>query len=501
MLLKYSRRVMVLLSALFLLSSCKKYINLEPKDATYDQVFWSNGANVDKALSGIYKSIRDAYRAGDVYNGVGSFFTLGDLPADEFWLGGDYWNYNTLVPEGKLVFSYTPYIDVVNNWSRYYAIINLCHLVVENADKIDDSKFDETGSLSRKQLVGEGHFLRAFTYFYITKNWGDAVLVKESLKDPTNIQPIVRSKEEDVLNYCIEDLKKAIELMDFNTGTGRASVRADKGAALALLAQVYAWKHDYTNAKKYCDLVISSGNYVLESAATYENIWKGQSSENIFELFMKYDAVNKEASSGFFKTFLHDPLIKDKSESSSWPVNKDRMLEVYYNNTTQDYDTATDIRFHKTITGFESDYPMLIKYADVNYYDANQPGVYVVDNNLVLLRLAETYLLKAEAEFKLGNETAAQEALNVVKRRAGLDDYSGTGAELYDEIVKERYRELWGEGYLAYDLIRMNKLQDYFPGIYTPERISKKGYYWPLDMRTLLPQDPLLTQNEWWKNH
>ena len=184
MLLKYSRRVMVLLSALFLLSSCKKYINLEPKDATYDQVFWSNGANVDKALSGIYKSIRDAYRAGDVYNGVGSFFTLGDLPADEFWLGGDYWNYNTLVPEGKLVFSYTPYIDVVNNWSRYYAIINLCHLVVENADRIDDSKFDETGPLSRKQLSGEGHFLRAFTYFYITKKLGRRRVGKRIIKGP-----------------------------------------------------------------------------------------------------------------------------------------------------------------------------------------------------------------------------------------------------------------------------------------------------------------------------
>jgi hypothetical protein len=47
----------------------------------------------------------------------------------------------------------------------------------------------------------------------------------------------------------------------------------------------------------------------------------------------------------------------------------------------------------------------------------------------------------------------------------------------------------------------MGKLVELFPDAYTQERISKKGYYWPLNMRTLLPQDPLLTQNEWWKNH
>ena len=74
-----------------------------------------------------------------------------------------------------------------------------------------------------------------------------------------------------------------------------------------------------------------------------------------------------------------------------------------------------------------------------------------------------------------------------------------------DTVLAERRKEMYGEGCLAFDQIRMVLTNpDYannLPDPYFPERVAKKGYYWPLDMRTLLPQNALLTQNEWWKNH
>ena len=466
-------------------SSCKKYIELAPKDATYDQVFWSSSANAEKALTGAYGLLRSSFRQD------ASYFIFGDLPADEFLLDGNvFWNYQSLIPAGHNTYSYVPYLEPsLKDWTRFYAVINQCHLVVENTEKIPVEKFDN-GQAFKNQLIGEGRFLRAFTYFYITRVWGDPVLTKESLKDPLSVPPLARSKEEDVLNYCIEDLKTAAQLLDFNIGTATSKIRADKGAAWALLAHVYAWKHDYENAGKYCDSIISSGQYQLEDVANYENIWAGQSNESIFELNMLYSADNNEATGDFFGIFLHDPLIKNKQGYESWQVNTDLTDYLFP-------DQDVDKRYNKTFANGS-----LIKYASVKYYDPNnQPDAFVVNNNLVIFRLADIYLLKAEAAFKQGDEGASLEALNAVKVRAGLDPSTNTGADLYEEIFEERYRELYGEGYLAYDLIRMGKLEEWLPDSYQSERIDKKGYYWPLDMRKLLPQDALLTQNEWWKNH
>jgi hypothetical protein len=209
---------------------------------------------------------------------------------------------------------------------------------------------------------------------------------------------------------------------------------------------------------------------------------------------MLYNVDNNEALDYFFGRFLHDPLIKNKDAYTSWLINTDLAYQLY--------DTAVDKRFNKTIGLIQTGDHILIKYANVKYYDPNnQPDAFVVNNNLVLLRLSDIYLLKAEAASKQGDDGSAQQALNIVKERAGLEPSSNTGEALFNEILDERYRELYGEGSLAYDLIRMEKLLERLPDSYTPERIAKKGYYWPLDMRKLLPQDPLLTQNEWWKNH
>ncbi len=87
------------------------------------------------------------------------------------------------------------------------------------------------------------------------------------------------------------------------------------------------------------------------------------------------------------------------------------------------------MRYDKIIGLVQTGDPALIKYANVKYYDpTNRPDEYILNNNLVLLRLADIYLLKAEAASKLGDDGAAQQALNVVKERAGLDPSSNTGA-------------------------------------------------------------------------
>jgi len=487
--LKYSMWIYGLV-LLMTAGSCKKYINLTPEDATYDQVFWTSGANVDKAVSGAYGLLRSALKD------TRSHFIFGDLPTREFTLdAGYFWNYQDLTYDHSNHYSYVPYLEgALLDWTRFYGIINQCHLIVENATKIPDSKYDG-GREEKDRLIGEGHFLRGYTYFYMTRIWGDPVLTKESLKDPLHIEPIARSTEKEALDYCIEELKTAASLLPADMN----KVRADKGAAWAALAEVYAWRHDYTTAKKYCDSVIDQGGYSLEPVSTYENIWKGDSQESIFELFMKYDQASNEASADFFNIFLYQPIV-NRSMTTAWRVNTDYAWNLFQ-------DSLVDKRFDKIFGNRTTSNAALIKYASINYYDANRPTVYVVDNNLVLLRLADIILLRAEARYYTGDDAGARADVNAIRTRAGLDPILPGDPFDAVTIYEEREKELYGEGSLAYDFIRMiltnpdSNIDPSLKDFYTPERIAKKGYYWPLNMRVLLPQNSLLTQNEWWKNH
>ncbi|WP_134091164.1 RagB/SusD family nutrient uptake outer membrane protein [Olivibacter sp. XZL3] len=474
---KYRKIVVLVFFAITSATSCNKYLNLEPINATYDEVFWVNGSNVEKALSGAYGMLRNAFRLDR------SYFITGDLAGDNFLIGGDLWNYTSFRDEGGLRFSNASYLEgSVHNWTRFYAIVNQCNLIIENIGDIDSSLFSG-GETQKQRFEGEARFLRAYTYFYMVRTWGDPILVKESFADPGNVPSLGRSPEAEALDFCLTDLNRSLELLDNNS----SSTHANLGAVQALLAQIYAWRHDYQNAERYCDEVINSGTYALEDIQTYKNIWRGNSRENIFELFMQFDPVSNEATDGFFNVFLTEPYVRNRQIAAVFHIG-DHIRNLF---------VESDLRYPQIIEPVfgESAY-ILVKYDNVDYYDPNNVNTYVVSNNLVLLRLADIILLRSEARFKNGNEGGALSDLNTIKSRAGLGDFTGGTQSLFEEILDERRRELIGEGTFAYDAIRMEQLQRLFPNSYTASRIAQKGYYWPLDLNALLPQAPLLTQNE-----
>lgn len=464
------------------LNSCQKYIDLKPENSTYDEVFWEDAENISKATNGAYFLLRNSLRDAR------SYFIFGDVAAGNFTVGGDHWNMTSFSKSGNFNFHYAPYLEAsLWNWTRFYEIVNQVNRVIENTPLIPDENFSG-GVAEKNSLVAEARFIRAFVNFYMQRVWGDVLLIKESYKDPQNIPPVARSSQEETLQFCIDDLKFAIDHLDNSTKT-----KASKGAAQALLAHVYAWQHDYVNAEKLSTDVINSA-YSLESTANIRNIWAGGSSESIFELNMLYSESGGENDREFFNVFLTDPVVKGKGKGSAWTLNVE-FKENYF----EDEEARFDSVFRKGDT--ESEF-YLRKYDNVNYYEPDRTDVYAVSNNLVIYRLADLYLLRAEAHFKNGKTQQALDDLNLIRERAGLKKIQTSGADLFTEIFKERRRELVGEGAAQFDVIRMeflNKLE--FQDIYTGPRIDAQGYYWPLDMRVLLPQDELLTQNPWWKNN
>jgi hypothetical protein len=120
--------------------------------------------------------------------------------------------------------------------------------------------------------------------------------------------------------------------------------------------------------------------------------------------------------------------------------------------------------------------------------------------------LSDIILLDAEALASTGDLEGARANLAKTEDRAGITSYQNPANQydMLDEVVMERGRELIGEGQWFYDLIRTEPTQQWLEYIgYPADRVTpeSKGYYWPLNMGTLFPQDNLLTQNPWWATH
>jgi hypothetical protein len=480
-----------------LFGSCKKYINEGPIDTPTTDKFWTSQKAAESGLAGAYGLLRNALVNGH------SYYVFGDATANEFSNLNDNTAYGSLKPANQWNFNYVPYqAGSLQNWTMFYQVISQCNLIIGKVPGIPASTFTGDAATIKNQMLGEAYFIRAYCYYYITQVWGEPVIVTEAYADPINAKPIARSTDAQGFAQAVTDAKKAISLMQYGyADLSKVAVQANRGTAFALLAKIYMWQKQYQPAANAADSVIQRGGYTLEPGTAFSNIFKGHSQESIFEMNMLYSPNQNEAQSGtdgIFSIFLANPFVFGKT--TSWNVNTELVNNLY--DTTS---TSTDVRVKATFYGLLSN-ALMVKYANVVYQNPSQQTLPFVSNNMVLMRLADIYLIKAEANYNLGNYGAAVQNLNIVRVRAGIDPYIlDDPTDLLYTIMDERGRELFGEGQWYFDLVRSRLIDDpNYPNFvegYLTNRINNRGYLWPLDLRTLLPQDPLLTQNAWWSQN
>jgi len=492
--------ILLLVCGLGLIASCKKYINEGPIDSPTNDNYWVTERAAVSGLAGAYGLLRTALTNNRAY------FVMGDATANEFIFNSSNWTLADLAPAYNFNFAYEPYEGELNDWTPFYQAISQCNLILSKVPAIPASGFTDDPTATKNQILGEAYFVRAYCYYYISQVWGQPVIVTQAYTDPINAKPVPRSTTAAGFAQAASDLQASIKLLNFNfVRSTNPAAQGSKGAAFALLAKTYLWQKNYKLASAAADSVINSGLYTLETGANYGNIFKGNDPESIFEINMLFSANQNEAQSagsGAFSQFLAAPFVFGKDPGSSiWWVNTELVNNLY--DTTSN--GANDARVKATFYGLQTSAPMMVKYANVIYAQPSQRAQPYVSNNMVLLRLADTYLVKAEADVNLGNTGEAAMYVNKVRQRAGLDNITDTDPkQLMYDIMDERGREFFGEGTWFYDLYRTGLILD--PGYdnaiegYLPARTANDnaGFQWPLDLRTLLPQDPLLTQNPYW---
>ena len=416
------------------LVACEKFLDEKPQSdltkentETQEQVSaYSSVSEAKSELNGVYALFK-----ADIYEG--NAFYIGDCMSDNCYIGGDGVSEEQL---DNLTVSATNSV-IAKSWSQFYAIVGSATNVIENVKLMDSSLIDDA---TRAQIIADAKFARAWVLFDIVKYWGDAPMTLQLIPSITvdNIDkwyPIMypsRTSEEEIYAQIISDL-------DENTIKNLPSKSAGafcgtQGAAYGLLAKVYATmgkksERDYSKVVDMCDNVIKQGYSLVPD---FESLWTVDgkfSSESIFEMYFS-DAAEQH-------NWAYWVLLSDVSGDVvvSWRR---------YCTPTQDlvakFDKEKDVRYKSSI------YWTSVPY-DTYWPAKNYPLAYKIrqkESDIILLRLADILLLKAEALVELNRPKEALMIVNDIRNRAGLSGLplSLSVAEARLAVENERQLEL-----------------------------------------------------------
>lgn len=434
------------------LVACEKFLDEKPQSdltkentETQEQVSaYSSVSDAKSELNGVYALFK-----ADIYEG--NAFYIGDCMSDNCYIGGDGVSEEQL---DNLTVSATNSV-IATSWSQFYAIVGSATNVIENVKLMESSLIDDA---TRAQIIADAKFARAWVLFDIVKYWGDAPMTLQLIPSITvdNIDkwyPIMypsRTSEEEIYAQIISDL-------DENTIKNLPSKSAGafcgtQGAAYGLLAKVYATmgkksERDYSKVVDMCDNVIKQGYSLVPD---FESLWTVDgkfSSESIFEMYFSDTAEQHNWAYWVLLTDVSGDVVV------SWRR---------YCTPTQDlvakFDKEKDVRYKSSI------YWTAVPY-DTYWPAKNYPLAYKIrqkESDIILLRLADILLLKAEALVELNRPKEALMIVNDIRNRAGLSglSLSLSVAEARLAVENERQLELLFEGQRWWDLIRNERMEE-----------------------------------------
>ena len=383
-----------------LISGCAK-LEYSPKDSVPSATAINNLASAKAAVFGVYSEVQDSDLAFDGWLSNNQYFS------DEAAFTGTF--------PTRLEFSqfnvFPANTTMAAVFSDFYDVINEANNVIE---ALEAGGFDDVGLTPAviNSFLGEVRFIRAYCYWYLTNNWGSVPLITTPTREVTDeALQVPNSSRSAILDQIVADLTFA----EANLTTAGPS-RVTAAAATAMLARAYLTAGDYATALTKATAVINSGAYALES--DYASVFSNSSSEAIW--YLNFTNVDNNSLAFFY-----------------FPSGLGGRLSISPSAKLMSSFDAADLRFDATIdTSSVPGTPFGIKYSRIS--NGTDP--------LYFIRLAEMYLIAAEAAAEAGDFGAANGYINTVRTRAGLADVALDANNYVDLILTEKYKELAFEG-------------------------------------------------------
>lgn len=413
------KKTLYIIGILGILTGCE-VMNVEPEASIPASEAFKDKAGIERGILGSYSSLQYLSYYGRTH------LIYADLAADNLAHPTDATSSDYAEVDNNAMLAENSSVSGI--WAACYDGINVANNVIVKVPEMADM----TGT-EKNRALGELYFLRALGHFNLVNYFGAIPIKIEPTVGVSNLDA-GRDPVSEVYAQIKADLVLASQYMQASAST---KTRASKFAALALLARVSLYSGDYAMAREKADSVIKYGGYTLPG--NYADVFASdESAETIFEIdFTELDR-NRIAEYNFPKT------LNGRRE-----VEPDASLISAYE--TGDERKAVSIAYDGALA-----------YA-YKYNDLSKGS-----DNIIVLRLAEMYLIRAEAEANLpgGNFSSVRSDINTIRSRADLGPVeANTAVELLLAVEKERRLEFAFEGHRWFDLVRTNRAIDVLPNV------------------------------------
>jgi len=533
------KKGLIILLCAFTLTSCSEdFLDISNPTGLSPQYFPRTMADMEQVVTSIYGQMTQVGLFGKRIFAKGTFIT--DHTVDMAWTADANWNQLAT----NEITSGNTYVGTL--WYGFYKMISCANTVLDNIGKIDRNKFTEEDILRLSQMEGEALFWRGWAHQQLVSIWGEGfpvngdgnklgVPIRLTVASSPEKLNISRSTVDDVYAQILADYQAAEKLLPSVWSSSKDYPRPTSFAVKSYIGQLnlYMGKNDV--AKTVLKDVIDNSGKELVSFEEYEQMFNEKQTkfnrESILEINLKNgnsgaNFWNSEGSQYALLAALCFKNAKGATEAAGWGNI------FFHDSNIQRF--GTDPRLHivalqpgtsVTMRGVKTE---VVRYKDIEEtykgwsmrkyipmdacvgdkpYVGNSVGI-----NMYLMRLADVYLMYAEACLT-DDEDTAREYINKVRRRAynlPIDipseiDITSSGAALVDDLREERFKEFCGEGIQHWiDVCRWKSLKDEITRWYTKTRsgiptFDEKDLYYPIP-RAEIENNPNMKQSKGYEN-
>jgi len=396
-------------------AACDNFLDVLPKSSIADDETIFDERSAETAINGVYASLRGYFDVG--------YQSIGYLSGDNIEFTGSQSQIKEFIDHNVNAENST----IAGAWSGIYRTINRANHVIE---KVPGLSGDAISDAAKNRILGEAYFIRGLAYFDLARVWGGAPLITTATTGPSDNVGIPRSTQEQTYQQALTDWNNAEELLAETTNRQRAT----RKTVWALKARYYLYQADWGQAIEYAGKLISDANYRL---VTPYSAWfaddASATQEAVFELFHSINEPN-----GHYGQWLP----QERGGTRQWAPNN-AFAQLVTNPAVGGGRSA--------LVGVDNQGRW---FGNLYYRTNGSDPSYVV-------RIAELYLIRAEAYVQLENVDAALADLNAVRHRAGLGDSEATDEETtLLAIENERRLEFGFEAHRWFDLVRTGRAQE-----------------------------------------
>ncbi len=469
---KIIKKGILLICVLLFSTSCDEFLEEELSTVIDANYIYTTEEGLKSGVVSLYKFNRELYETGrhEWYSPImmASRSDLAFNRAGVLSLFGRYiWGVSASGYQGFLMSTY---------WKHYYKITSNATAIINAAETLEGIDEDV-----RNTIIAEAKFMRANSYFMLYRMFNN-IFVNTETTTVDNAFNLVenRSTDQEIFALLNSDLSFAIANLEWSSQFGRVT----KGTAMHVKAKVAMWQGDWTEAKTQAESLINEGPHSL--AASTADVFNGDlnSPEQLFTIQYNEDIPGGSKTSMINFNFI--PRYEKENDFSDLrseyggkgggflmpnnyllgllaeDANDDRddnnyfRLKYYYSSGPN---TGLEIDLWEPTTDgnnpsptnnqyYERIHPSCLKFVE----EGNDPATQFQISNIMVYRLAETYLIAAEANMMLGDNGTAMAHVNTVRTRAGAADIVTVDQQA---ILDERARELAFEGQRFFTLKRM----------------------------------------------